>query len=46
MSGVGQERPNSVTDASIGSANPKTHLYLAPYGSSGSVLIVRRTVVT
>ena len=39
-SGVGHERPVAVTAASIGSASPKTHLYLAPVGSSGKVRIV------
>lgn len=39
-SGVGQDSPVAVTVASIGSASPKTHLYLAPNGKSGSVLIV------
>lgn len=39
-SGVGQLSPVDVTAASIGSASPNTHLYLAPAGSSGSVLIV------
>ena len=42
-SGVGHERPVAVTVASIGSASPKTHLYLAPSGSSGSVRIVSWT---
>lgn len=44
-SGVGQERPVGVTVASIGSASPKTHLYLAPNGKSGSVLIVSWTCI-
>ena len=39
-SGVGQERPVAVTVASMGSASPKTHLYLAPEGKSGNVLMV------
>lgn len=39
-SGVGHDKPVAVTVASIGSASPKTHLYLAPCGSSGSVRIV------
>jgi hypothetical protein len=42
-SGVGQDSPVAVTVASIGSASPKTHLYLAPKGRSGSVLIVNWT---
>jgi hypothetical protein len=42
-SGVGQDRPVAVTVASIGSASPKTHLYLAPSGNSGSVRIVSWT---
>lgn len=42
-SGVGQDNPVGVTVASIGSASPKTHLYLAPDGRSGSVLMVNWT---
>ena len=34
------ESPVAVTAASMGSASPKTHLYLAPVGNSGSVRIV------
>ena len=42
-SGVGHESPVAVTVASIGSASPKTHLYFAPSGKSGSVLMVNWT---
>ena len=42
-SGVKQDNPVAVTAASMGSASPKTHLYLAPAGKSGSVRIVSWT---
>lgn len=45
-SGVGQESPVAVTVASMGSASPKTHLYLAPNGKSGRVRIVSWTWIT
>ena len=44
-SGVRQDNPVAVTAASMGSASPKTHLYLAPIGNSGSVRIVSCTFV-
>lgn len=45
ISGVTHNRPVSVSSALIGSDEPKTHLYLAPGGRAGNVLIVKRTLV-